>query len=261
LSITVYAGQRRGSASTSDFSQRAIEETVEAAWHIARYTAEDEAAVLPDKKLLATEFPDLDLYHPWELTADEAVALAREAEQAALEESEQITNSDGAEIDTYQGHFVLGNTDGFLAGYPYSRHSLSVAPIAGQGEAMQRDYWYTVARAAHGVAKAQQVGQYAGQRALSRLGARRIATGHYPVLFEAPLALGLIGALVRATSGGALYRRASFLLDSLGQEVLANHLHLLEDPFVAQGLGSSVFDAEGVQTQRRNVVEAGRLQG
>src|SRR5699024_6815347 len=174
---------------------------------------------------------------------------------------EQITNSDGAEIDTYQGHFVLGNTAGFLAGYPYSRHSLSVAPIAGKGEAMQRDYWYTVARASHALDKAQQVGQYAAQRALSRLGARRIATGHYPVLFEAPLALGLIGALVRATSGGALYRRASFLLDSLGQEVLANHLHLLEDPFVAQGLGSSVFYAEGVQTQRRNVVEAGRLQG
>jgi len=261
LSITVYAGQRRGSASTSDFSTRAIEETVAAAWHIARYTAEDEAALLPDKALLATEFPDLDLYHPWELTADEAVALAREAEHAALEESEQITNSDGAEIDTYQGHFVLGNTAGFLAGYPYSRHSLSVAPIAGKGEAMQRDYWYTVARASQSLEKAQQVGQYAAQRALSRLGARRIATGRYPVLFEAPLALGLVGALVRATSGGALYRGASFLLDSLGQEVLASHLHLLEDPFVAQGLGSSIFDAEGVRTQRRNVVEAGRLQG
>jgi len=261
LSITVYAGQRRGSASTSDFSPQAIKETVEAAWHIARYTAEDEAAVLPDQALLAKDFSDLDLYHPWALTPEDAVALAREAEQAALEESPQITNSDGAEIDTYQGHFVLGNTHGFLAGYPYSRHSLSVSPIAGKGDAMQRDYWYSVARASQSLDQAQEVGRYAAQRALSRLGARRIATGRYPVLFEAPLALGLVGALVRATSGGALYRGASFLLDSLGQQVLADHIHLLEDPFVPQGMGSSMFDAEGVGTQRRKVVEAGRLQG
>lgn len=261
LGVTVYAGNRRGSASTSDFSLQAIRETVEAAWHIARYTAEDTAAALPDVDLLATDFPDLELYHPWDITTEEALQLAMRAEQAALEESPLITNSDGAGVDTYEGHFVLGNTRGFMGGYPYTRHSLSVSPIAGKDGAMQRDYWYSAARSPVDVSDPESVGRYAARRALSRLSARRLKTGRYPVLFEGPLALGLLGAFVQATSGGALYRRASFLLDALGKPVLSDHIDIVEDPFIKRAMGSSAFDSEGVRTQARNVVAGGVLQG
>src|SRR5699024_5110113 len=161
LSVTVYAGQRRGSAATSEFCPAALRETVEAAWHIARYTAEDAAAELPDVDQLATEFPDLDLYHPWDITTDQAVELAASAEQSAREHSTLITNSEGASVDTYQGHFVLGNTRGFVGGYPYTRHSIAVSPIAGSGTDMQRDYWYSAARSESDLADAQYIGQYA----------------------------------------------------------------------------------------------------
>ncbi len=261
LDVTVFAGQKRGSASTSDFSPQALRETVEAAWHIARYTAEDPAAGLPDADSLATEFPDLQLYHPWEIDADQAAKLALKAERAASAVSPLITNTDGASVSTFEGHFVLGNSRGFLAGYPYSRHSLSVAPIAGRGASMQRDYWYTADRQASRLADAGEVGRYAAERTLARLSARRIKTGRFPVLFEAPLALGLLGALVQATSGGALYRKASFLIDSLGKPVLADHIQVVEDPLVAGAMGSSAFDDEGVRTQARDVVLAGVLQG
>jgi len=261
LDVTVFAGQKRGSASTSDFSPQALRETVEAAWHIARYTAEDPAAGLPDAADLATEFPDLQLYHPWEIDADQAARLALKAERAASAVSPLITNTDGASVSTFEGHFVLGNSRGFLAGYPYSRHSLSVAPIAGRGASMQRDYWYTADRQASRLADAGKVGRYAAERTLARLSARRIKTGRFPVLFEAPLALGLLGALVQATSGGALYRKASFLIDSLGKPVLAGHIQVAEDPLVAGAMGSSAFDDEGVRTQARDVVQDGILQG
>ncbi len=261
LDVTVFAGQRRGSASTSDFSPEALRETVEAAWHIARYTAADPAAGLPDASLLATDCPDLELHHPWNITAEHAAQLAIQAESAARDISPLITNTDGASVDTYEGHFVLGNSRGFMGGYPYSRHSLSVAPIAGRGAGMQRDYWYSTARAADGLADPAAVGRYAAQRTLSRLSARRIKTGRFPVLFEAPLAVGLLGALVQATSGGALYRKASFLLDSLGKPVLADHLDVAEDPHIRGAMGSSVFDSEGVRTTARDVVVGGVLQG
>lgn len=261
LDVTVFAGQRRGSASTSDFSPEALRETVEAAWHIARYTAADPAAGLPDVNLLATEVPDLDLHHPWDVSAENAAKLAIQAEHAARKTSKLITNTDGASVDTYEGHFVLGNSRGFMGGYPYSRHSLSVAPIAGRGVNMQRDYWYTTARAAGDLADPGAVGRYAAERTLARLSARRIKTGRFPVLFEAPLAIGLLGALVQATSGGALYRKASFMLDSLGKPVLADHLDVSEDPLVRGAMGSSAFDSEGVRTTARDVVVAGILQG
>lgn len=261
LDLTVFAGQKRGSASTSDFSAQALRETVDAAWHIARYTAADPAAGLPEQELLATEFPDLQLHYPWDIDAEAAAAIALEAERAARAVSPLITNTDGASVDTFEGHFVLGNSRGFLAGYPYSRHSLSVAPIAGRGAAMQRDYWYTADRQAARLADAATVGRYAAERTLSRMSARRIKTGHFPVLFEAPLALGLLGALVQATSGGALYRKASFLIDSLGKSVLADHIQVAEDPYVVGAMGSSAFDDEGVRTSARDVVVNGVLQG
>lgn len=261
LSVTVFAGNRRGAASTSDFSPQALRETVEAAWNIARYTAEDPAASLPDADELATSFPDLDLYHPWAIPAEDAVDLATRAEAAALDFSPRVTNSEGASVDVHQGHFVLGNTRGFLGGYPYTRHSISVSPIASDAGGMQRDYWYSAARAASDLADPHEVGRRAAERAVARLSARRVRTGHFPVVFEAPLALGLLGALVRATSGGALYRRASFLIDSLGKSILPAHVQVVEDPFIARAMGSSAFDSEGVRTHARDVVRDGVLQG
>ncbi len=262
LDITVFAGQRRGSASTSDFSPAALRQTVEAAWHIARYTAEDPSAGLPEADLLATDVKHtLQLYHPWAVSVAQATEMAIVAERAALDTDKRITNTEGAGVDTHEGHFVLGNTRGFLDGYAYSRHGLSVAPIAGRGQSMQRDYWYTSDRRADRLADPAAVGRYAAERALSRLSARRIPTGHFPVLFEAPLALGLVGALTQAISGGSLYRKVSFLVDSLGKEIFPSHISIAEDPHIKGAMGSSPFDEEGVRTQARDLVRDGVLQG
>ncbi len=261
LDLTVYAGNKRGSASTSDFSDQALRETVDAAWHIARYTAPDPAAGLPDTDMLATHFPDLQLHFPWDISTDQAADIALAAERAARAASPLITNTDGASAGTFEGHFVQGNSRGFLAGFPYSRHTISVAPIAGKGSNMQRDYWYSSERNPLLLADPDAVGDYAARRTLARLSARRIKTGRFPVLFEAPLAVGLLGALVQATSGGALYRKASFLLDSLGKSVLADHIDIYEDPAIRGAMGSSPFDDEGVRTQAREVVTAGVLNG
>jgi len=262
LDLTLYAGQSRGSASTSDFSDEALRQTVEAAWHIARHTAADPAAGLPDADRLALGgYPDLALHHAWPVGTEAAAELALRAERAARAVDARITNTDGATVGTYEGQFVMGNTRGFLGGYPYSRHSLSVAPIAGRGGNMQRDYWYTSERDPANLASPEAVGRYAAERTLSRLSARRIRTGKFPVLFEAPLALGLLGAFTQATNGGALYRKASFLLDALGKPVFAEHIDVAEDPHVAGAMGSSPFDDEGVRTQARSVVSGGLLQG
>jgi PmbA protein len=261
LDVTVFAGHRRGSASTSDFSAQALRETVDAAWHIARYTAADPASGLPSEDLLASDYPDLQLHFPWDISTDDAAKLALAAERAARATSSLITNTDGASAGTFEGHFVLGNSRGFLGGFPYSRHSLSVAPIAGRGAKMQRDYWYSSERKSDLLADPKAIGRYAAERTLARLSARRIKTGRFPVLFEAPVAIGLLGALVQATSGGALYRKASFLLDSLGQPVLAGHLDIKENPHILGGMGSAPFDDEGVRTQARDVVIGGVLQG
>jgi len=261
LSVTVFAGQRRGSASTSDFSMKALRETVEAAWHIARYTAEDPSAGLPDADALMMEAaPDLQLYHPWDVSVEAAAKLALQAERAARDVDSRITNSEGANVDSHEGQFVLGNTRGFLNGYSYTRHGLSVSPIAGRGDKMQRDYWYTSSRRADQLAKPAEVGVYAAQRALARLNARRLSTRQVPVLFEAPLALGLLGALTQAVSGGALYRKTTFLVDSLGKQIFPTHLMVDENPFIPGAMGSGSFDDEGVRTQARQVVRAGILQ-
>ena len=264
ISVTVYAGQRRGNASSSDFSPAALEQTVRAAYDIARFTAEDTAAGLPDADDLATGTSaerDLDLFHPWPVDAEAAIVIAKECEAAALGVDRRITNSEGAGVSAQQSHFYAANTRGFGAGYASSRHSISVAPIASLpkkgGDDMQRDAWYTSMRSAGDLAAPAAVGRYAAERALSRLGSRKIKTCEVPVLYESSLASGLLGAYVQATSGGSLYRKSSFLEGCLGKPVLADHLDVREDPHVQRGKGSAPFDDEGVATKRRDIVSAG----
>ena len=264
LGVTVYLGNRRGNASTSDFSDAAIEQTVRAAYDIARFTAEDPFASLPDADDIvpvSERERELDLFFPWAVTSEQAAALALECEAAALGVSKRITNSEGAAVSAQQSHFFSAHTRGFRGGYASSRHSYSVSPIAGKGKDMQRDAWFSSMRSADELASPQAVGRYAAERALSRLKARKIATVECPVLFESPLAAGLLGAFVQAVSGGALYRKSTFLLDSLGKQVLPKHIDIQEDPFVLRGKGSSPFDDEGVRVQPRKVVDAGRVQG
>ena len=266
LGVTVYLGHRRGNASTSDFSEAAIEQTVQAAYDIARFTAEDPVAGLPDADDIAPAgtHRDLDLFHPWDIDSEGAMRLALECEAAALKTHRRITNSEGASVSAQQSHFFSAHTSGFRGGYASSRHSFSVAPIAslpGRGGDMQRDMWYSSMRSADELASPQAVGRYAAQRALSRLGARKIPTTECPVLFESTLAAGLLGSFVQAISGGALYRKSSFLLDSLGKQVFPKHIDVLEDPFVLRGKGSSPFDEEGVRVQPRKVVQGGKVQG
>ncbi|MDA0191673.1 MAG: metalloprotease PmbA, partial [Proteobacteria bacterium] len=207
IGVTIYLGQRKGYASTSDFSPRAVRETVEAALAIARFTAADPCAGLPEAALLASTPLDLDLHHPWTLSVDEAIELARRCEQAAFAVSPLITNSEGATVSMQEGQFVSANSLGFMGGYPTSRHYLSCSVIAGRDEGMQRDDWYSTSRDPRAIAAPEAIGDYAARRALSRLDARRIATCEVPVLFEAPLAAGLIGSFVHAASGGSLYRK------------------------------------------------------
>lgn len=261
LGITVYLGQRRGNASTSDFSRAALERTVQAAYDIARFTASDPAAGLPNEEDIARVQPALDLFHPWALSAEKATELALECEAAALQTSSLITNSEGAGVSAQQSHFFSAHSRGFRGGYASSRHSLSAAPIAGTGDQMQRDAWYSSMRDPSELASAAAVGRYAAERALSRLNSRKIATTECPVLFESPVAAGLLGSFVQAVSGGALYRKSSFLLDSLGRTVFAPHIDITEDPHVLKGKGSAPFDDEGVSTRARSVVDAGVVQG
>jgi PmbA protein len=263
LGVSVYLGQRRGNASTSDFSAAALRQTVQAAYDIARFTAEDPAAGLPDAADLAQPAEaarDLDLFHPWDIDAAAAAELARECEAAALRVDRRITNSEGAGVSAQQAHFWAGNTRGFRGGYASSRHYLSVSPIAGRGKGMQRDGWYTSMRDAAELASPQAVGRYAAERTLARMNSRRVATAEVPVLFENTVAAGLLGAYVQATSGGALYRKASFLVDCLGREVLAAHVDIHENPHQPKGKGSAPFDDEGVRTAEREVVRDGVVQ-
>jgi len=268
MGVTVYVGQRRGNANTSDFSRAAMEQTVRAAHDIARFTAEDPAAGLPDAEDMAlgdTALRDLDLFHPWAIDAEAAMQIALRCESAALAVDRRITNSEGAGVSAQQSHFYAGNTRGFGGGYASSRHSLSVAPIASTpargGDDMQRDAWYTSMRSAGDLSAPEAVGRYASERALSRLKSRKIKTCEVPVLFESTIAAGLLGAYVQATSGGALYRKSTFLLDSLGRQVLPEHIDIHEDPHLPRGKGSAPFDDEGVRTRARDVVKAGVVQG
>ncbi len=264
LGVSVYLGQRRGNASTSDFSVEALRQTVQAAYDIARFTAEDPAAGLPEADDLATMAEaarDLDLFHPWAIDAAAAAELARRCEDAALKTHKLITNSEGAGVSAQQAHFWAGNTRGFRGGYASSRHYLSVSAIAGRGKDMQRDGWYTSMRDAADLAAPEVVGRYAAERTLARLKSRNVATAEVPVLFESTVASGLLGAYVQATSGGSLYRKTSFLEGSLGKRVWPKHIDIVEDPHQPKGKGSAPFDDEGVRTRARQVIKGGIVQG
>ena len=264
VGVTVFLGHRRGNASTSDFSKHSLKAAVEAAYHIAQHTAEDDCASPAEAELLEKNPLDLDLFHPWLLESEQAVEIARAAEGAAFAVSRQINNSDGASVSAHHAHFMMGTSHGFMGGYPFSRHYISCAPIASEGgkkSAMQRDDWYSSSRIPEALADPASIGRYAAQRALSRLKARSIKTQRCPVIFEAPLAAGLVGGLVQAVSGGALYRRSSFLLDSLGKQVLPKHVSLFENPHMKSMTGSAPFDEEGVKTAARTVVNKGVLEG
>jgi PmbA protein len=259
LGVTVYFGQRKGSASSTDLSPESIKETVSAACSIARYTSEDEYAGLPDKDLLATEFPDLELYHPWGISADEAISLAIECEDAARFYHPDISNSEGATVNSHQGISVFGNSLDFLQGRLSTRHSLSCSVLAQRGDSMQRDYWYSVARNALGLEPAIEVGKKAAERTLRRLEARSLTTRQCPVLYCAEMASGLLGSLINAISGGSLYRKSSFLLDALDTQIFPDFVHIYEQPYLKGGLGSAAFDAEGIATQSRDIVRDGFL--
>ena len=262
LGITVYFGNRRGNASTSDLSTEAIERTVEAACAIARHTAADDAAGLPDAdRLFRGAAADLELSHPWGLTVEEAIEIARRTEAAALAVDRLITNSEGATVSGHGSDFVLANSRGFCAGFPASRASLGCGVVAEDASGMQRDYWFSTHRDAAHLEGADAVGRMAGKRAVARLGARRIPTTEAPVLFEANIAASLISHFVSAASGSSLYRNASFLLDRLGSEVFAPHVAIVEEPHRKGELASAFFDAEGVATSSRPVVEGGVLKG
>ena len=264
VGVSVYLGQRRGNASTSDFSPDSLRLTVEAAFHIAQHTAEDDCAGLAQADLLEQNPQDLDLFHPWDLDTKEAIQIARKAEKAAFAVDKAIQNSDGASVSAHQAHFMLGTSNGFMGGYPYSRHFISCAPIASSAKnssSMQRDDWYSTSRIASELANPALIGRYAAERALAKLHAKSLTTRRCPVIFEAPIAVGLIGSLVQASSGGALYRRSSFLLDSLGKQVMPEHIDLFELPHLKRMSGSAPFDEEGVRTKARSVISKGELQG
>lgn len=261
MSVTVYFGQQKGHASTSDLNQQAIYDTVAAACNIAKYTAQDAFCGLAEADLMAKDVQDLDLYHPWPISVEEAIVIARTCEASALAVDARITNSEGASVSTGESCFAYSNSHGFTGGYLSSRHGVSCSVIAEADDNMQRDYWYSTARAAEDLDTAAAIGQRAGERTVRRLNSRKIKTCQVPVLFEAPLASGLISSLVSAISGGSLYRKSSFLLDSLGQQIASPLLNIVENPHLKKGLASSPFDNEGVATDVRQLVLNGVLQG
>ena len=261
VNVTVYVGKRRGHASSVDTSESALVATVDKALTIARYTEEDDAAGLADPDRLARNLPDLDLYHPWDILVDDAIEIARNCERAALDVDKRITNSEGASVSAHESEFVYANSLGFSGGYKGSRHGISASVIAEDGGSMQRDYWYTSSRLHGEMQNAEAVGRIAGERCVRRLNAVKLTTRNAPVLFEAPIASGLIGHFVGAISGGSLYRKSSFLLDSIGQQVFAPHISISELPHVPRGVASAPFDDEGVTTSARDVVRDGVVQG
>ena len=261
LGITVYFGHRKGSASTSDISADAVRETVAKACAIARFTAEDECAGLADREALAREFPDLQLDFPWAIEPEEATALAQRCEAAGRGVDERISNSEGATVGTQRGVRVYGNTHDFLAGYGSSSHSISCVLLAEDGDGMQRDYWYSTARDPADLEDAEAIGRRAGERAVQRLGARRLATRQAAVLFAPEVARGLFGHFIGAIRGGSQYRKASFLLGAAGQQVFPAFVQMSERPHLPKGIASAVFDGEGVQTRDRELIAGGVLDG
>ena len=261
MGITVYFGQRKGSASTADFSMDAVRATVAKACSIARFTAEDASAGLADAALMAASPPDLDLSYPWNVSADRAIEIAKSCEAAALAFDKRINNSEGASVGTHQGLHVYGNTHGFVGGYPTTSHTLSCVVLAGSGEDMQRDYWYTSSRDWHELQDAESVGRESARRTIARLGPRKISTRRAPVLFVPELARGLIGHFVAAIRGSSQYRQASFLLNSVGQQVFPAGFSIAERPHIPKAMGSAPFDDEGVATRDRELIDDGVLTG
>ena len=259
LGITVYMGHHKGSASTSDMGPEAVRDAVGAACAIASYTQEDPCAGLASPDRMALRIPDLDLYHPWELQVADAIGLAIECEDAARATDARIVNSEGASVTSHAGAHVYGNSHGFLGGYPASRHGVSCAVVGQDGDSMQRDYWWSSARAAPDLDSAAAVGRRAGERTVARLGARRISTRQAPVLFSAPIAAGLMRHLESAISGASLYRQASFLLDHLDRRIFPDFVRIHEEPLLRRGLGSAPFDGDGVQTTPKDLVSGGIL--
>ncbi len=257
LGVTVYFGHRKGSASTTDLSENSLKETVEAACTIAKYTQEDPFSGLPNPELLAKEIPDLELFHPWDISVDQAIEQVIACENIAREYHHEIINSEGASLNTHLSIRVLGNSLGFLHGYPVSRHSLSCAVVGKRGENMQRDYWYTVARDASELDSPEQVGLTAAKRTLARLGARSLSTRQCPVVYTAEIATSLIGHFLAAIRGGNLYRKSSFLTDSLGQKIFPDFVHIHEQPHLKKAIGSAPYDNEGVATYPHDLISDG----
>lgn len=260
LGITVYFGHCKGSASTSDLSPEALRDAVRAACAIAEHTQEDPCAHLADAALMATEIPDLDLYHPWDLGVEDAIAIAAACEEAARGYDPRIVNSEGASISTHTGMQVYGNSHGFVAGYPTSRHGLSCAVIGQDGESLQRDHWWSSARAAADLESARSIGERAAERTVARLGSRRVPTCQVPVLFRADVATGLLRSLMSAIHGGSIYRRTSFLLDHLGEQIFPEFVRIYEEPRLLRGLSSAPFDGDGVATRAKDLIRDGVLQ-
>jgi len=260
LGISVWFGHRKGSSSTSDFSGDAVRDAVRAACNIARYTSEDSCNGLADRELMAANPPDLDLYHPWNVEVEEAIALGIECEDAARSVDPRITNSEGASLNTHSGLQIYGNSHGFIGGYPSSRHSISCAVVGQEDDAMQRDYWYSTARSHDTLEPPDLVGKKAGERTLARLGARRIPTQEAPVIFQAEMAIGLMRSFIGAINGSALYRHSSFLMDHLGKQVFPKFVRIHEQPLLPGGLASAAFDSEGVATRTKDFITGGILQ-
>jgi PmbA protein len=261
LGVTVYFGHRKGSASTSDLSRAALRDAVAQACTIATHTQEDPCNGLPPAELMANAIPDLDLSHPWAISVDDAVRLAILCEDAARADDPRITNSEGASVSTHAGLQVYGNSNGFIGGYPSTRHSLSCAVVADDGDGMQRDYWWSSARAAEDLEEAAAVGRRAAERAVARLGGRSIGTCKVPILFQAMLAAGLLRHLAAAISGDNIYRKTSFLLERLGEQLFPSGFTLSEEPHKPRGLASAPFDSDGVATRPQAFVEDGVLTG
>lgn len=262
LGITVYIGQRKGSASTTDFSPDALAETVRAACTIAGNSSEDRYAGLLDSRYLASSIPDLNLHHPWDITPERAIELARQCEDAARASDSRIVNSEGATLGTYAGSHAYGNSNGFIGGWSWSTHSMDCSLIAtGKDGRMQHDNWYTRNRDYRDLDDFSAVGREAGRRTVARLESRRLSTCRVPVIFEAPVATGLFGAFIGAVSGGSQYRKASFLLDQQGAQVFPEFMQISERPHIPKGIGSAPFDNEGMATRDRDLIRDGILQG
>lgn len=261
LGVTVYVGRRKGYASTSDLGEDAISDTVKASLSIAQFTAEDPFSGLAEPDQLAKELRDHDVYHPWDISTDDSIILARECEQAAFDVSSKIKNSEGASVSVQEGQFVYANSNDFMQGYPSTRHHISCSVTAGEGDQMQRDGWWSTARCAEDMESAKTIGALAGKRALAKVGAKKIRTAKVPVLFESTVSAGILRHFVSAVSGGNLYRQQSFLEGKVGESIFPDFLSIEEDPFIQRGLSSASFDNEGVRTKKRAVVTSGKLDG